>query len=197
MTQAREGFPTAPQRILSFLRLVAELRAKEGGIPSVYRHDGTLGGKPARRDLVTPDQARSARSSQASAIASSRPLSEVELVRLAPVDLGANARIEPLARTLDSGRSAATRVGGTRFRAGTLLWCRRTELSPPARMCAPAAGEGRKSRRYSNKYRGEEAQMHGKQSCHTSRAWLDAPHRTRQVRTDLNGRAARFVTELV
>jgi hypothetical protein len=32
---------------------------------------------------------------------------------------------------------------------------------------------------------------------HTSRTWLDAPHRTRQVRTDLNGRAARFVTELV
>ena len=30
---------------------------------------------------------------------------------------------------------------------------------------------------------------------HTSRTWLDAPHRTRQVRTDLNGRAARFVTE--
>jgi hypothetical protein len=30
MTQAREGFPTAAQGLLSFLRLVAELRAKEG-----------------------------------------------------------------------------------------------------------------------------------------------------------------------
>jgi hypothetical protein len=30
MTQAREGFPTAAQRLLSFLRLVAELGAKEG-----------------------------------------------------------------------------------------------------------------------------------------------------------------------
>jgi hypothetical protein len=34
-------------------------------------------------------------------------------------------------------RSAATRVGGTRFRARTLFYCRRTELSRPARMCAP------------------------------------------------------------
>ena len=32
---------------------------------------------------------------------------------------------------------------------------------------------------------------------HTSSAWLYAPHRTRQVRTDLNGRAGRFVTEFV
>jgi hypothetical protein len=31
----------------------------------------------------------------------------------------------------------------------------------------------------------------------TSSAWLYAPHRTRQVRTDLNGRAGRFVTEFV
>jgi hypothetical protein len=28
--EAREGFPTAAQRLLSFLRLVAELGAKEG-----------------------------------------------------------------------------------------------------------------------------------------------------------------------
>ena len=63
-------------------------------------------------------------------------------------------------------RSAARRVGGTPFRARTLFYCRRTELSRPARMCAPAraSGEGRKPRKYSNKYRGEEAQMHGKQS---------------------------------
>jgi hypothetical protein len=34
-------------------------------------------------------------------------------------------------------RSAARRVGGTPFRARTLFYCRRTELSRPARMCAP------------------------------------------------------------
>ena len=51
MTQAREGFPTAAQRLLSFLRLVAELGAKEGVFLQSTEHDGALGGE---RDQLGP-----------------------------------------------------------------------------------------------------------------------------------------------
>ena len=89
------------------------------------------------------------------------------MVRLAPVIWVPMPELSPSHEfsTLGAVSRHAGRGNAVPCRNVALVPADRTEPSCKDVCPAPAAGEGRKSRRYSNKYRGEEAQMHGKQSC--------------------------------